>query len=226
MKANHVEENLAQQSGSKQAPTLLALRHLSEPIASGGLRITALGAGRVTAAQPHAAFMLLVMLAPMAEGEIPVDGKRDALPGAAPGDTSVFDTAGQPVANLVFRSQGGVPAVRGYAGSGLAPWQLRRVHAFVEANLDADPSVADLAGECRLSPSHFARAFSRSVGTPPHKWLVNRRIERAKELLRDGGQQLAQVALSCGFVDQSHFTRAFTRSVGQSPGRWRRQHRH
>ncbi len=198
MQANHVEEFIAQESGPQQAPTLLALRHLSKPIAPSGLRTTPPGGGRATAAQPRAAFVLLVVLTPVTEGENSVDGKPDALPAAA------------------------APQV--YAGPGLAPWQLRRVHAFVDANLDADPSIADLAGECRLSPSHFARAFSRSVGTPPHRWLVNHRIERAKELLRDGGHELAQIALTCGFVDQSHFTRAFVRSVGQSPGRWRRQY--
>jgi AraC family transcriptional regulator len=123
----------------------------------------------------------------------------------------------------VVRTYGGVPVGRSYAGTGLAPWQLRRINTFVDADLDTDPSIADLAGICRLSPSHFSRTFARSVGTSPYKWLVNRRIERAKTLLLGGGG-LAQIALSCGFVDQSHFTRAFARSVGQSPGRWRRQH--
>jgi AraC-like DNA-binding protein len=82
--------------------------------------------------------------------------------------------------------------------------------------VDADPSIADLAAECRLSPSHFARA---STGTPPHKWLLNRRIDRAKALLLGGGDALSQIALACGFVDQSHFTRVFARSEGLSPGR-------
>jgi AraC family transcriptional regulator len=124
----------------------------------------------------------------------------------------------------VIRDYGGAPLSRSYAGTGLAPWQLRRINTFVDATLDTDPSIADLAEECRLSPGHFSRAFSRSVGTSPYKWLINRRIERAKTLLLGGADGLAQVALSCGFVDQSHFTRAFARSVGESPGRWRRQH--
>jgi AraC family transcriptional regulator len=124
----------------------------------------------------------------------------------------------------VMRRYGAVPASPSGIGAGLAPWQLRRVHAFADANLDADPSIADLAGECRLSPSHFARAFSASTGTSPHKWLVNRRIERAKQLLLGGGHELSQIALACGFVDQSHFTRVFGRSEGESPGRWRRRH--
>ena len=103
----------------------------------------------------------------------------------------------------VMRRYGGTPLSKRYSGARLAPWQLRRVLAFVDANLDADPSIADLAAECRLSPSHFARAFSASTGTSPHKWLVNRRIEQAKALLLGGGDELSQIALACGFVDQS-----------------------
>jgi AraC family transcriptional regulator len=103
----------------------------------------------------------------------------------------------------------------------LAPWQLRRATAFIEANLDGDPSIAVLAAECRLSASHFARAFRHSTGMPPHQWLMKRRIERAKELLLDGKSELVQVALACGFVDQSHFTRVFARFEGRSPGKWR-----
>jgi AraC family transcriptional regulator len=124
----------------------------------------------------------------------------------------------------VMRRYGSVPERRNSVSSALAVWQLQRVRAFADANLDADPSLADLAAECRLSPSHFARAFSVSTGNSPHKWLVQRRIERAKELLLGGGHELSQIALACGFADQSHFTRVFVRSEGQSPGRWRRQH--
>ena len=140
------------------------------------------------------------------------------------GATRFLDSVALAFHAHVMRSYGGTPASGGYAGPGLAPWQLRRVRAFVDANLDADLPIADLAAECRLSPSHFARTFSASTGTPPHKWLVNRRIERAKVLLRGGDDELSQIALACGFVDQSHFTRVFTRSEGQSPGRWRRRH--
>ncbi len=140
-----------------------------------------------------------------------------------PGASRFLDAVALAFHAHVLRSHGIAPPAGGYAGPGLAPWQLRRVRAFADARLDADPSVADLAGECRLSPSHFARAFSASTGVSPHRWLVNRRIERAKALLL-GGQALSQIALACGFVDQSHFTRAFSRSEGESPGRWRRRH--
>ncbi|MBW4091698.1 MAG: helix-turn-helix transcriptional regulator [Proteobacteria bacterium] len=110
-------------------------------------------------------------------------------------------------------------------GAGLAPWQLRRAQSYIEAHLDGNPTISDLARECRLSPSHFGRAFRQTVGMPPHRWLTRRRIERAKQLLREGDMQLAQIALACGFGDQSHLTRSFTRRQGCGPGKWRRLHR-
>jgi AraC family transcriptional regulator len=109
----------------------------------------------------------------------------------------------------------------GGSRAGLAPWQLRRVNDFIESHLDADPSIADLARECRLSESHFARAFRQATGMPPHRWVMKRRIERAKELLTAGDLELTQIALACGFVDQSHLSRNFVRAEGHSPGKWR-----
>jgi AraC family transcriptional regulator len=73
-----------------------------------------------------------------------------------------------------------------------------------------------------LSVSHFSRAFRRTMGVAPHSWLLARRIEVAKERLRDCRLSLSDVALACGFADQSHLTRVFTRMVGVSPGAWRR----
>ena len=108
---------------------------------------------------------------------------------------------------------------------GLSPWQLRRACAFIDAHLDCEPSLSALAKECRLSVSHFARAFRQSTGMPPHRWVMKRRIERAKEVLLEGELDLVQIALTCGFFDQSHFTRNFSRSEGHSPGKWRRLRR-
>ncbi len=110
----------------------------------------------------------------------------------------------------------------GSVRTGLAPWQLRRAIEFIEAHLDGDPSIADVAKECRLSASHFARAFRQATGVPPHRWLTRQRIERARQMLLAGRRNLAQIALACGFVDQSHLTRTFTRYEGHGPGRWRR----
>ncbi len=107
---------------------------------------------------------------------------------------------------------------------GLAHWQERRAKEFVDANLDGAMSVMLLARACGLSTKHFSRAFRQSTGLAPHQWLQQRRIDKAKQLLR-GALPLADVALTCGFADQSHFTRVFTRTVGLSPGQWRRAQR-
>lgn len=105
---------------------------------------------------------------------------------------------------------------------GLTPRQLARAKELMRSRLGSDVSLTELANECRLSASHFARAFRQSTGVPPHRWLQQRRIERAMAMLRNGERTLAEVACECGFADQSHFTRVFSRSVGTSPGRWRR----
>ena len=118
--------------------------------------------------------------------------------------------------NLVLREQ--AAGARG----GLAPWQLRRAEALMSENLGAQVPLGKVAEECGLSVRHLARAFRQSTGVPPHRWLLDRRVERAKELLPNSKLSLSDVALACGFGDQSHFTRTFTAAVRLSPGVWRR----
>ena len=105
---------------------------------------------------------------------------------------------------------------------GLAPWQERRAMELMSAGLSEDLPISRLAAECGMSVRHFARAFRRSTGMPPHRWLLQRRVERAQQLLKTRALSLADVATFCGFADQSHFTRVFTAMVGSSPGAWRR----
>lgn len=112
------------------------------------------------------------------------------------------------------------------ARGGLAPWQERRAKELMSTHLARQIPLALVAGECRLSVSHFARSFKQCTGKPPHRWLLENRVERAKELLLDPEVSLAEVALDCGFSDQSHFTRVFSRTVGTSPGTWRRLRLH
>jgi AraC family transcriptional regulator len=110
----------------------------------------------------------------------------------------------------------------GIARGGLAPWQLRRAQEILASRLDETVPMAELAQACNLSPGHFARAFKQATGKPPHRWLMDQRIEKATKLLVDTALPLAEIAISCGFADQSHFTRVFSRSVRSSPGAWRR----
>jgi AraC-like DNA-binding protein len=121
----------------------------------------------------------------------------------------------------VAEAYGGMrPVSRPVRGS-LAPWQERRAKEVLSTNLDGVP-LKEVARECRLSVSHFSRAFRRSIGVAPHNWLLKRRVEVAKEKLRNTRLSLSDVALACGFADQSHLTRVFTGMIGVSPGAWRR----
>jgi AraC family transcriptional regulator len=107
-------------------------------------------------------------------------------------------------------------------GGGLAPWQERRAKEIMRARLNSQLTIADVAAECKLSASHFARSFRRSTGVAPHEFLSGLRVDEAKHLMLTTKLPLADIALICGFGDQSYFTRVFTRSVGASPGAWRR----
>lgn len=105
---------------------------------------------------------------------------------------------------------------------GLSPYQERRAKELMAANLTEDVTLACLAKECGLSVRHFARAFRQSTGLSPHRWRMQYRVERARELLSEWKLPLTEIALMCGFADQSHFTRTFTAIVGTSPGALRR----
>lgn len=108
---------------------------------------------------------------------------------------------------------------------GLAAWQLARATEHIEARLSSAIKLDDVARLTGLSTSHFARAFRRSTGMPPHRWHLNARIRRAQQWILDTDLPLAEIALATGFADQSHFANTFTRLVGISPGAWRREQR-
>jgi AraC family transcriptional regulator len=105
---------------------------------------------------------------------------------------------------------------------GLASWQIRRVTAHIEAALAAKVRIKDLAGLIQLSSSHFSRAFKQSFADTPHRYVMRRRVERAKALMLSTNGSLGRIAADCGFADQSHFNRQFRRLVGEKPNAWRR----
>jgi len=109
------------------------------------------------------------------------------------------------------------------AAGGLSAWQRRRAEALLREHLNGSINLSELARECGLSVSHFARSFKASFGVSSHRWLVERRIEVAMQLLIQTREPLVTVAVQAGFTDQAAFTRTFRQIVGMTPGRWRRE---
>jgi AraC-like DNA-binding protein len=105
---------------------------------------------------------------------------------------------------------------------GLSPALKQRICEYIESHLDEKISLEVLSSMAGLSAYHFARAFRQSLGAPPHGYLVQRRVERVKQLIRDSKLPLSEIALAAGFSDQSHLARHFRRLTGTSPSlaRW------
>nr|WP_159465320.1 AraC family transcriptional regulator [Scandinavium goeteborgense] len=104
---------------------------------------------------------------------------------------------------------------------GLAPFVLRNVLAYMEANLAQPLTLADLAQEAALSEYHFARMFSLSMKMAPHQYVMQRRMARAQELVRHTGLPLTDIALACGFSSASHFSNRFKSALGMTPSQLR-----
>jgi AraC family transcriptional regulator len=98
---------------------------------------------------------------------------------------------------------------------------LRRVTDYVEGNLAEGLTLEDISAVARMSPFHFSRLFKASTGLSPHRYVLERRVERAKGLLAGTGLPLHEVASLCGFADQSHLARHFRRRLGVTPRRFR-----
>jgi transcriptional regulator GlxA family with amidase domain len=104
---------------------------------------------------------------------------------------------------------------------GLLPVRLRRVLDHIEAHLGESITQRRLAGIAQLSVDHFARLFRHSTGLPPHRYVLQRRIARARELVADRRLSLAEIGYELGFPSQAHFTAMFRRLVGTTPGAYR-----
>jgi AraC-like DNA-binding protein len=102
----------------------------------------------------------------------------------------------------------------------LAPTVRRRVLDYIKANLTVELSLSDLAAVAGLSPYHLARCFRQEVGTPPHRYVRDRRLEQACQLLAQTNLPIAEIAAGCGFARQSHLTTAFRKSLGITSGQY------
>lgn len=112
------------------------------------------------------------------------------------------------------------PAANG-GGQLLAPFRLRRAIDFIEANLACPIGVAEIAIAAGISAYHFSRAFRQATGKPPYAFLLDRRLERAKGMLRSVDASLTTVSRDCGFASLSQFSRTFRRALGVTPTSYR-----
>jgi AraC-like DNA-binding protein len=109
---------------------------------------------------------------------------------------------------------------------GLSAGALRRVCEFVESHIEDDINLESLAAEARLSVYHFARGFKLSTGVSPLRYVLEQRVERARQLLVQTDLPLSAIASAVGFFDQGHFSRQFRRLVGTTPSSFRRTNHH
>lgn len=105
--------------------------------------------------------------------------------------------------------------------SGLPEATLRRVLEHIDANHHGRARLSELSAVARMSAFHFARLFKKSTGLSPHRFVLGRRIDHAKELLVSDRASIATIGRTVGFRTASHFTRVFRRTTGVTPGAYR-----
>ena len=107
-------------------------------------------------------------------------------------------------------------SIREYEG-GLPQQKLKQSIDYIQDNLAREISLNELANELGISRYYFCRLFKQSTGFSPHQYVIQQRVERAKQLLLRGEMSIADVAQVCGFAHQSHLTRHFKRLTGVTP---------
>jgi AraC family transcriptional regulator len=148
-------------------------------------------------------------------------GQRELNMGG-PGGRLYLEGLGTALTVHLLRTQGAAKRAPLPHKGGLAPARLRRVVEFIAAHLEGEIALTDLATVAELSTHHFGAAFKASTGRSPHGYVMDRRVERARELLRAGARPIAEIAYAAGFSSQAHLTTNFRRVIGITPGRFRR----
>ena len=122
--------------------------------------------------------------------------------------------------NLLQHHATTTPPLPVYEG-GLPPRQLQQILEYVDAHLDRDLRLEHLAQVLDMSQFHFSRLFKQSIGLSPYQYLIQQRIERAKQLLKQTDQSIVDIALNCGFNSHSHLSKQFRQVTGITPKAYR-----
>ncbi len=122
--------------------------------------------------------------------------------------------------NLIRNHCTNKPILPVYQG-GLSTYQLRQIFDYIDAHLDQNIKLENLAHLLDLSQFHFSRLFKQSVGSSPPQYLIEQRIERAKQLLKQSNQSILDIALNCGYNSHSHLSKQFRQVTGMSPKAYR-----
>jgi AraC family transcriptional regulator len=99
----------------------------------------------------------------------------------------------------------------------LSHTQVQQAIDYIHTYLDRDLTLVEIAEVLHISPTYFASLFKRATGTSPHQYVIQQRVERAKEMLSKTDLAIADIALQVGFSNQSHLTRQFKRLTGVTP---------
>jgi AraC family transcriptional regulator len=113
------------------------------------------------------------------------------------------------------------PRIALYEG-GLGDRKILQISEYIHAHLDQSIKLADLADVAGMSQFHFSRLFKQSMGISPHQYLLQQRVEQAKQLLKGSKLAIAEIALQCGFNSQSHLSKHFREAIGMTPSDYRK----
>ena len=136
-------------------------------------------------------------------------------------DHILADALNTALAVKITRLCGDPTAITIEPTNGLSRERLKRVYDYIETHLDDRLTLVDLAWVACLSTYHFSRSFKQAVGVGPQRYVMHRRVERAKTLMRRTDRPLAMIAQEVGFADQSHLISVFRREIGVTPGHFR-----
>jgi AraC family transcriptional regulator len=136
---------------------------------------------------------------------------------AYPGGRLFTDSLASALAARLLSLQSHREALYSRPGRTLPAWRLRKVIEYIEAHLDEDLTLKELATVAGFSLSHFKLLFKQAIGMPVHRFVLERRVERARMRLLEGGKSLTEIALEAGFAHSSHMGRCMHRVLGLKP---------